>query len=190
MKKSSINRRSRVVLCIGLLLSVTASRAGQLSIKDSSIFSPKELGIVSLTRDSEGFHVIQNGVKRSVKNHWVDKTLRSIPSDKMEKFLQHGYISVNKMSDGEFTLNAKVRGNGGAYFGAVAGTIVGGAVVQGAYHGTLAGIGFALSPFITPVGAGAVVGIIRTFTMPAAILATKTVAIAGGIVGGVITGPI
>ncbi|MFA6065855.1 MAG: hypothetical protein WC707_01595 [Candidatus Babeliaceae bacterium] len=113
MKKSSINRRSRVVLCIGLLLSVTASRAGQLSIKDSSIFSPKELGIVSLTRDSEGFHVIQNGVKRSVKNHWVDKTLRSIPSDKMEKFLQHGYISVNKMSDGDFTLNAKVRGNGG-----------------------------------------------------------------------------
>ncbi|MFA6065856.1 MAG: hypothetical protein WC707_01600 [Candidatus Babeliaceae bacterium] len=115
----------------------TLSRAGQLSIKDSSIFSPKELGIVSLTRDSEGFHVIQNGVKRSVKNHWVDKTLRSIPSDKMEKFLQHGYISVNKMSDGDFTLNAKVRGNGGAYFGAVVGCYMGKFVVHFVGHGAI-----------------------------------------------------
>jgi len=79
---------------------------------------------------------------------------------------------------------------GGGPIGATVGAVGGAVLVQGAYNGLLAGIGVCLTPFVTPVGAAAIVGTIRWATMPAATIATKTAALSGAIVIGVATGPI
>ncbi len=180
-----MNRINIKTLLTGAFLLTTLSHAGQLTIKDSSIFSPKELGLVSLTHDDSGFYVMHNGVKRSVKSHNVDKDLRNRPSNKIEKFLEHGYISVNKMSDGDFTLNSKIRGNGGGYFGAVAGCYIGKFAVHFVGHGTIAIVSMATGPAALVTAAS-----LEATFLPWIEATSNVAAIGVGVALGTATGPV
>ncbi len=79
---------------------------------------------------------------------------------------------------------------GGGPIGATVGAIGGATLVQVTYNGFLGGLGLVLTPFITPIGAAAVVGTVRFYTAPAAVYATKVVAISGAVALGAASGPL
>ena len=107
------NYTAKTVLCAGLLLAVASSNASLLKIKNSSVFAPECLGTIELSRETDGFHVLQNNKKHKVENYWLDKPLRKMDDKQLKTFLTQGYISVNKLDNGEFTLRSNVRGLGG-----------------------------------------------------------------------------
>src|SRR3990172_4349696 len=84
----------------------TVSHLKMLKIKDSSIHAPQRLGKISLFHDEDGFHVLQNNKPHKVKNYWVDPILRTATNKRLESFQNSGYIMVNQMDNGEFSLKA------------------------------------------------------------------------------------
>lgn len=66
------NYTAKTVLCAGLLLAVASSNASLLKIKNSSVFAPERLGTIELSRETDGFHVLQNHKKHKVENYWLD----------------------------------------------------------------------------------------------------------------------
>jgi hypothetical protein len=73
------------------------------------------LGAFSLIHDTEGFSVFEkNGKKSRVQNRLVDKSLRGIPQSGLEGFLKNnGHLSVNRGSDGEYSLRVSGGLDGG-----------------------------------------------------------------------------
>ena len=130
------NYTAKTVLCEGLLLAFASSNAGLLEIKKSSVFAPERLGTIELSRETDGFHVLQNNKKHKVENYWLDKPLRKMDDEKLKTFLTQGYISVNKLDNGEFTLRSNVRGLGG---GPVASVITYWGIKGSYYGGLIAG---------------------------------------------------
>jgi len=172
-----------------ILALLPISLLGSMDISPVNIMAPHTLGAIKLMHQDDVFYVESEGSQHMVPKHQMDPELRKITKKQLEKFLDNGYLSVGKNSANEYTLKAKVRGLGGGPMGASAGVVVGAAAVQLAYHGALGALYAGLSCVITPIGATAVVGTVRWATTPAALLATKTVALASGIALGVATGP-
>lgn len=104
----------KVTLFATLFLSNCLANTGEFKIKESSVFVPSKIGKVSLSRDNDGFYVTKDGERHKLKNYDVDAKLRSLSHDKLNKFLKNGgYLSVNQMSNNDYSLKANVRGNGG-----------------------------------------------------------------------------
>jgi hypothetical protein len=101
-----------VVLCLSLAIG-NLSYANKFEVPVSSLSVPNHLAITALMYSKEGFRVVQNNASKEVAAHNVDKTIRSVSSEQLEAFVKGGYISVNQLENGEFTLSAKVRGPGG-----------------------------------------------------------------------------
>lgn len=178
-----------ILLAIFTISSLFASEKYLLT--HDAYMAPHTLKDTKLYYSENGFEVEQNGNKHIIQKCWMDPELRKISKKQLNGFLGKGYLALNKLDNSdEFTLKAKVRGIGGGPIGATVGATVGGGIVQGTYHALLWGIGAGLSPFITPMGAAGVVGTIRWLTFPIAAGVTKTAAVAGGIAGAVLTGPI
>lgn len=154
-----------------------------LEISPQHVMKSHELSDISLglSQDSN-FYVKQHNKIHKVQKAFVDKDLRNISPEKLQKFLGKGYLSLQKLGNDEYTVKAKVRGLGGGAGGATVGTIVGASVVQGAYWGFTAAIG--------SVGGPMAAGIWCYWTSGALVVATHTAAVAGGLAGAVITGPI
>lgn len=109
------------IFCANLFLLTSLSNAELFKIQGSAIFTPHRLGKIELSHDENKFYVLQNGKHNAVKPYWVDKSLQNIPTEKLKAFLKKGYISINQMNDGEFSLKANVRGlGGGPVCGAIA----------------------------------------------------------------------
>jgi hypothetical protein len=101
-----------VVLCLSLAIG-SLSYANKFQVPASSLSMSDRLAITALMHSKEGFRVVQNNASHEVAAHNVDKTIRSVSSEQLEAFVKGGYISVNQLENGEFTLAAKVRGLGG-----------------------------------------------------------------------------
>jgi hypothetical protein len=133
---------------------VFASRGDVLTMSKSSVMAPERLGNVVLCHDDDGFSVIKDDKSYPVKNYWVDKSIRNIDTQTLKAFLAKGYLALNQMSDGEYTINSKVRALGG-------GPITG-AILYSLTKGTCYGVGVAaLGTSVAAVGtglAGAAVG--------------------------------
>ena len=76
------------------------------------------LGAFALIHDTEGFSVFEkNGKKSRVQNRLIDKSLRGIPQSGLEGFLKNnGRLSVNRGSDGEYSLRVSGGLDGGGGF--------------------------------------------------------------------------
>ena len=74
------------------------------------------LGAFALIHDTEGFSVFEkNGKKSRVQNRLIDKSLRGIPQSGLEGFLKNnGRLSVNRGSDGEYSLRVSGGLDGGS----------------------------------------------------------------------------
>lgn len=203
MLKNS-NAFLKTTLCAVVLLASGVSYAGGLELQASSVFVPHNLGRVSLLHDAEGFHAIKNGRAYDVQKCFTDKQLRNVSSEQLREFLKQGYIAINQMSDGEFSLQAHGRLVGGGLvtasvlywltkslcYGtavAAASTAVvatGGAVAAGAL--TTAGVAVATGG--AGIGAAAVSGAIATVaggTAVAVEATAGTIVAAGGLAGAV-----
>ncbi len=77
------------------------------------IFVPNHLGLLELYHGKNGFYVRQDDKKYEVKKYFTDPIIRDVTKKQLTSFLKGGYLSLNKMNDGEFSLKAKGRINGG-----------------------------------------------------------------------------
>lgn len=71
------------------------------------------IGPCDFSYDGEDFFIHKDGDVSCVQRCFVDKHLRKIDSDKLLQFLVGGYLYVNQLDNGEFTITAKGRLNGG-----------------------------------------------------------------------------
>ena len=145
--------------------------------KTERFFLPKENAWVCAKDLKEGDCLLNEDLE-------AVKIAKVVQQDGERKFLvitvdtHHNFLA----SEGKYLVH-----NGPV--GATVGVIGGAALVQGVYHGTLAGAGVVLTPFITPVVAGAVIGTIRFFTVAPVAGLTKIVALGSGIALGALSGP-
>lgn len=88
-------------------------KPNKLHIKSPSLFVPERLGSLELYHNDKGFSIYHDNKKHDVKKYHVDPMLRNINKKQLKGFLKHGYLFVNQMDDGEYSLKAKGRVNGG-----------------------------------------------------------------------------
>ena len=171
------------------LVSLNLMNAGGLEIAKSSFHAPHHLGNIKLSHDVDGFSVLKDGRKHAVAKYFVDKTVRNMPTEQVQKFLKHGYLSVNQMSDQGYSIQANGRINGGALGGAGAGMWIGRFVGQAIGYGAVAIVSLPAlvgGPATYVVACTALGGTV----MPLIETASHVTAIAGGIIGGVVSGPV
>lgn len=82
-------------------------------IEPKSVFIPTDLGKVNLFHGKKGFSVYENDKKHTIQKCFTDKMVRDLSKEQLKAFLEVGYISINQMNNGEFSLKAKGRINGG-----------------------------------------------------------------------------
>lgn len=134
------------------------------------------------------FYVEKDGLKKLVNPYDVDQTLRSIPKNKLPQFFQHGYVSVNQLSNGDYKLNAHVRGQGGGPLGASVGGWLGWTLTHVVCHGIIH-LGCRGADLVVPgSGATAEVGL-HAAAQPYIFGAAKVVALNTGMIGAIFTGP-
>ena len=175
---------------LALLLSVTASQAWGMEVP---AMKPSALKAIRLIHKRKSFQVVDKGKTHAVPSHWVDKEVRAVSTARLAKMLDHGYLSVNKLSNGEFSVKANGRLQGGGpalgvsvYWG-VKSTLYG--LLGGAAAATAAGTGVAIVGALG--GAGALAGA-GTFAGKVALggpvaIAAKTLVVGAGLAGNVAT---
>lgn len=174
-----------------LLLSIPlCSMAMEIEVPKENLFVPRSLGQVSVFKTEEGFAVEKDGERTPITPYRVESTLRKMDSQQLAKFLTAGYLSVQKSSDGEYGLESHARVKGGGLFGATVGAFLGKGLVSVVGHGSIYLVSLGISAVATPaVGTG--VGLFLEGTLGHMIEAASIhAAIAGGIMGGVATGPV
>ena len=84
-------------------------------IAASSFFASKGLGKIKLYHDEQGFHVRHNDTMHYVQPCFTDSIVRNVTSQQIKDFQKaaKGYLYINQMSDGQFSLEVKERLRGG-----------------------------------------------------------------------------
>ena len=159
-------------------------------VDESSVFVPKSVGHIDLYRDNDGFLVVHNNNNHEVKKYNMDPLLRKLKDKDFQEFLKNrGYISVKKLSNDEFSLEAQERlvggGPGGAFVGFWTGKFLTHLAFQSGIAVTTAVVGIVCPPMALPTFYA-----LEASLAPLAEAASNTVAIGTAIIGGVATGPV
>ena len=94
--------------------SLAELRENAKKIHATSLMAPSHLGKIDLYKDQEGFTVVQNENEVTrIKSHDMDPMLRTITLAKLAKLQEGGYLKVNRMNNGDYSLVAHASGNGG-----------------------------------------------------------------------------
>ena len=120
--------RKPLYLILSALLTCSSTQAAQRSLIEltynhTSSATYPGIGKCKWTYDGYNFFIIHQGQRYLVQQYYVDKMLRGINKVELIAFLEGGYLFINRLASGEFTLTAKVRLNGGVIFMAL-GTMV------------------------------------------------------------------
>ena len=109
-------------LILNLLLPFSATMCGKAEMAVQALFVPHALGNVKVSHEGDDFFVHHDGVTDKVQKAWMDPELRHVSDAKLNSFLEKGgYLTINKLSSGEYALRAKARGLGGGLLtGAIA----------------------------------------------------------------------
>ena len=120
--------------------------------------------------------------------------MREMTQVEREEFLSHafrsGYITIKQTQDGEYVLQFNQRLLGGGGFGAFLGAIGGKFLVHAIAGAVCTVVAGAVTLVAGPIAGGAIGYGLYGLAFPAVEVASNVVAMAGGIAGGVITGPI
>lgn|SRR5574338_150985 len=84
-----------------------------MEIQQKNLFVPKALGKLSVVKDNDHFTIVKNGKSFSVEPDRLDSALRKMDKKKLAAFLKTGYLSVNKSTDGSYSLQSQTRKKGG-----------------------------------------------------------------------------
>ena len=145
------------------------------SLQDAQLYHSK----------NKGFVVIQHAKKHVIDPMLMDKTSRNMDQQGLKNFLVRGYFAVNQTNDGSFTLRALPREEGGGVLGAVIGAFVGKMAVSVVGHGTL----LIIAGLTGPAAPATYLALESAFGAQIELASVKG-AIAGGMIGGVATGPV
>ena len=115
-KQSSLN-----TIALSLIFLNNVSFGMLTPISEISIQKFGEAKKASLFHDGKGFKVGEAGEFKNVPNYLIDKNLRNVNSAQLSKMLGTGYLTLNKNSEGNFTIkhNGRLKG-GGPLSGAIA----------------------------------------------------------------------
>lgn len=180
---------------IAAVVSIVSSLTfGMQDLGKVSVYAPSKLGAIQLIHANKKFQVIQNGTTHEVQNAWLNKEIRNIETKQLAKYLAHGnLLYVNKSDDGsgngEFSIQSHNRLNGGGAGGATVGCWVGRFVAQAIGYGVVAPIIALPALAAGPVAYGVAVAGAAGTIAPIVESASTATAIAGGMIGAVITGP-
>lgn len=162
-----------------------ADNSKKMYIEPFSVKSPSKLGSFDLYHSNNGFYIRKDDQKHSIKKYFTDPMLQGISKRQLQGFLTNGYLSVNQMNDGEYSLKAKGRVVGGGAIGAAIGAFLGKAAVSVVGHGAILIVSGLTGP-AAPVVFLALEGCFG----PAIETTSLAGAVAGGIALGVATGPV
>lgn len=126
----------------------------------------------------------QDKVQRIQRAH-IDKELLDVPADKMEQVLQHMALRPVKMDNGKYVLHAHGRIKGGGVGGATFGFFAAKFAVHFVCHGVIFIVAACTGP-----AAPATAAAIEACALPFIESASNLAGLAGGIAGGVVTGPV
>ncbi|GEM_PF-2032979 len=131
--------RALKVAFFSLLFTFFSSSFSKTTEVKSPFFSaPSSMNNIQLFHNEDGFYVVQSNETYFVEKCWVDSSLQDISSDDLKDFLVTGYISVNQMDNGEFSLQVKNLIKGGGF---IAGSIAYWGTKALCYGAALAGAG-------------------------------------------------
>ncbi len=161
--------------------------ASELVIHEKGFLATQKLGVLKVLRDQQGYAVLTNGGVRRVHNYDIDTTLKKMNNNQLVKFLNegNGVIRVTKFNNGEFRLNAHVYGKGGGVAGCYIGAALGKIGVSIVGHGTI----YLVSSLSGPAGPGVAIALESYFGSTIELVSIK-VAVALGLTGAVLTGPV
>lgn len=128
----------RVLSLLLITVSIFPMKNDITSIKKKSFFSPSNLGHLELFHDKNGFFVNKANKQHRIENHFTDSTIRNINKKQLNSFLNNGYLTLNQMSTGHYSLKARGRIPGG---GPVLGLVAYWTTKTLCYGVMLAGIG-------------------------------------------------
>ncbi|MGB8467935.1 MAG: hypothetical protein WCE21_02935 [Candidatus Babeliales bacterium] len=142
-----------------------------------------------LIHHKDNFYVVNDEITRKVHNWNMDAQLRNMNKSNLNQFATYGYITASKMSNGEYTLKAHGRLNGGGANGAYLGFVWSKAATHLAAQGAILGVSFAAN-FFVPGSQMIVQATLASYAGPSIELLSNAMGIAGGIVLAVETGPV
>ena len=90
-----------------------SNNVNKVCIEPSSVFVSSKLGSVELYHGEKGFSVIHDDKKNCIQKCFIDPMIRNIKKEELKAFLIAGYLSLNQNNNGEFSLKANGRINGG-----------------------------------------------------------------------------
>lgn len=147
------------------------------------------LGKVGILHCKSGFSVVEKDCIKPVQNCFVDKGLRGISKENLSKALACGYLSAQRMSDGEYTISHHVCGKGGGAGGATVGFWIGRFIGQTVGYGIVSIV--SLPALVAgPIAYGAAVAGLAGTVAPLVESASQVTALAGAIIVGSSTGPV
>ena len=179
LKTKSKNMHFRYLL-LALPLALSAMSVEEMAPRDQGMVKPRYI----VTHNTEDFFIASEKGVRKVQPYDVDPLLRKMPKKKIKDFLKVGALEVKELSNGDYKLNAKVRGVGGGGWGVYFGAMGGKAVV----HGTAVGVTMAAAALFPPASP-AIWGYYFA-SLPEIEAASHVGALAGGIAVGVASGPV
>lgn len=168
---------------LSLIVLFSLSAFGMELINARSVSSSKDVKLWS--NNSHLFVEDENAAYRVEKYNMSHLLKEVMERQAMGKFTDGGYIRVKQLSDGKYALEAKVRGDGGGLTGTTVGCYIGKFTVHFIAHGTI----LVISSFSGPAAPATATALEATF-LPAIEAASNIGAIAGGIIGGLATGPV
>lgn len=184
-------KRLLFIICSSVV--VFANPNDQLTLMNSASNQTKALvGLKVWHNASQRSFLVEDdsGEKVMVLPQNLDADLRNVDITSIKDFQNNKYLQISKVGPREYSLSSHNRCVGGGPVGATVGALGGATAVQLTYNGMLTALTAGLSPILTPIGAGSVVGTIRFYTLPTATYLTKVAAVAGGIALGSLTGPV
>jgi hypothetical protein len=195
-------------LSLALLMSLGITQLWGVGM-EVPVMKPSHLAALRLMHENGKFSVVQEGKSEVIPSHDVSKSIRSISSEKLAKFLaKAGYLSLHQYNNGEYSVREHVRGEGGGLglawafycatkigiYGAIAGAVAGTTAAVVASGGTAAPLlgaagstlgtavgGIAGASTAATLGTAAVAGAVATST-------TATTAVAGTVLAVGVTG--
>lgn len=162
-----------------------ADNGKKMYIQPFSVKAPSKLGELDLYHSKKGFYIRKDDQKKRIQKYDTDPILRNVSRKQLAAFLTDGYLSVNQMDNGDYSLKAKQRLNGSGPLGAAIGCFLGKATVSIVGHGAIQLVALCTGPAYFPVM------IALESTLGVAVEKASLVgAVAGGIALGAATGPV
>lgn len=168
-------------LLLPLLLIVSSVSAMEITSKQG-LFVPQKLGSVQLFKTDEGFEIIKDSESIKVKSYDVDPILKNLNKDTIKEFGKIGSIHLNQFNNGDYSLKAKGKINGGGPLTGMIAAWTVRALMYSAAATVAASAVASTSVLATPVVGGGVAAQIAAAS-PAYIATTEGAATAALIVG-------